>query len=115
MTDDDLGSHRQPTHYALGTAIAALSAKVDAKFDNLDKRLDAGDVMRAQMVQQLNDIGTRTAVLESHEDVTKAKSDPKMPRWAIAAAAVAILGGLASAVETVGDVAVAVWVALVHK
>ena len=81
---------RQPSHASLERDIAVIGARIDAKLEGLEKqvstefknirdRLDAGDVQRGRMIDQLTDIGTRTAVLESHEDAAKPKPEAITP------------------------------------
>jgi hypothetical protein len=119
---------RQPSHQTLSREIAALGASVNAKLDGIEKqvaiefkhikeRMDAGDLQRGKMVDQLTDIGTRTAVLESHEGAAKPKEPeaaalPRMPRWAMAAAIVALIGGLKSSAVAIEQIAVALWNAI---
>lgn len=110
MTDEG----KQPTHQSIMVAIARVETSLTGVAERQKEHIKESQEYRQHLFNEVSQLNARTAVLESHESVAPPKSEPKMPRWAMAAAAVAILGGLASAVETVSGVAVAVFQSLVR-
>lgn len=105
---------KQPSHMAILNKLSAGFARMDAKFEGIEQRMDSSDVMRGEMLERIHKIDTRTTVLET-QGIAAAKGEPplvptprtKLEQWGMWA-------GLIVGLPTIATVLQALWSAIGH-
>lgn len=107
-----------PSHQDIAVAVAKVQTTLEFVAGRQQEHIRESQEARAKFQTELALLTTRTAVLESHESplihhAGLAAAPPPPPHWTImAAAGVAIVGGLASTIHVIELVAIAIWQAL---